>query len=290
MFTERTALGVKLFRYYMGNGEHREWEHNPTRPDILHLHINSEDGLDGRSPIRINRESLGITQAAEIYSSSWFSNGAIPAMILHSPRALTQKAKENIRKSWLDRFMGSKNANKMAILEEGITMEVVGQDPEKSQLDKLRTAQIEAAARIYRVPLFMIQAQTKDTSWGSGIEQQMLGFVNLTIAPWTTQWTQVVARDLLTRQSVNSHEASFIFNALVRGDIQTRFNAYKSAERWMTTNEIREIEDMNPIEGPAGTVLWSPSGSMPILPGQPIAVEPEPEPTQIQAPEPDRVQ
>lgn len=277
MFVERTSLGTKLFRYWMGKGEYFEVEHNPLRPEILHLHINSEDGLDGRSPIRINRDSLGITQAAETYVGSWFSNGAVPAMILHSPKALTPKAKENIRQSWLNRFMGAKNAHKLAILEEGITMEIVGQDPQKSQLDTLRAAQVEAAARIYRIPLFMIQSQTKDTSWGSGIEQQMRGLVNITLAPYFTQWTQVVARDLLTRQSFNTHEAIFIVNALVKGDIKTRFDSYASAGRWMTANEIRELEDMNPIAGAAGDVLWSPSGSLPLVDGSlPIAVEPEP--------------
>jgi HK97 family phage portal protein len=286
MFTERTALGVKLFRYWMGNGDYREWEHNPARPDILHLHINSEDGLDGRSPIRINRESLGLTQAAEQYAGSYFANSAVPAMILHSPKALTQKAKDNIRRSWLDRFMGAKNANKVAILDEGITMEVVGVEPDKSQLATLRAAQIEAAARIYRIPLFMIQSQTKDTSWGSGIEQQMLGFINLTMMPWFQQWQQVIARDLLTRQSFNTHEAIFIVNALVRGDMKTRFEAYASATRWMSTNLVRELEDLNPIEGPAGDVLWSPSGSLPMLPGAPIALEPETKPEPV-APEPD---
>lgn len=289
MITERDGLGRKIFKYYMGRSDYQEWIHNPDKPDILHLHINSEDGLDGRSPLMINRESLGITQAAENYVGSFFGNGAVPGIVLKSPRPLTQKAKDNIRKSWIDRFMGAGNANKVAILEEGIEFEVVGVEPEKSQLDKLRAAQIEAAARIYRVPLFMIQNQTKDTSWGSGIEQQMLGFINLTMAPWFQQWTQVIARDLLTRESVNSHEAIFIVNALVRGDIQTRYNAYKSAERWLPANEIREIEDLNPLEGEAGTVLWSPSGSQLLRQGETfMAVEPEPatEPTPATEPEP----
>lgn len=291
MFVERDGLGRKVFKYYMGRADYREWVHNPDKPDILHLHVNSDDGLDGRSPVMVNRESLGITQAAEQYVGSYFGNGAVPAMILKSPRALTQKAKENIRKSWLDRFMGAKNANKVAILEEGIELEIVDNNPEKAQLDKLRAMQIEAAARIYRVPLFMIQNQTKDTSWGSGIEQQMLGFINLTMAPWFQQWTQAIARDLLTRESFNSHEAIFIVNALVRGDIQTRFNAYKLAERWMTANEIREIEDMNPVDGAAGTVLWSPSGSIPLQPvGSVVALEPDPEPAPTQVPGPEKVQ
>jgi phage portal protein BeeE len=65
MFTSYDSMNRKVFKYYMGRADYKEWVHNPERPDILHLHINSDDGLDGRSPLTINRESLGITIAAE---------------------------------------------------------------------------------------------------------------------------------------------------------------------------------------------------------------------------------
>ena len=84
MFVERDALNRKVFKYWMGRGEYQTWVHNPDRPDILHLHINSEDGLDGRSPLLINRESLGITKAAEDYVGAWFgrTEGKIQHILL----------------------------------------------------------------------------------------------------------------------------------------------------------------------------------------------------------------
>ena len=287
MFVERDSLNRKVFKYWMGRGDYKEWIHNPDKPDILHLHINSEDGLDGRSPLRINRESLGITKAAEDYVGAWFANGAIPGVIATHPNKLTKTAKESIRASWLERFMGASKANKFAILEEGIAIHVVGVDPEKSQLDKLRNAQVEAAARIYRVPLFMIQNQTKDTSWGSGIEQQMLGFINVTMMPWFVLWQQVIARDLLTRESFNSHQAVFVINSLVRGDIKTRYDAYASARQngWLSADEIRELEDLNPVEGGAGAVLWMPS-NMQVASASPAILEPDPAPDPAAKPEP----
>jgi len=281
MFVERDGLNRKVFKYWMGKGQYQDWVHNPDKPDVMHLHINSDDGLDGRSPLKINRESLGITRAADEYVGRWFGNGAIPGMVLSHPGRLKDTAKENLRKQWLEKFMGASNANKLAILEEGVAVTVVGVDPEKSQLDKLRAAQIEAAARIYRVPLFLIQNQTKDTSWGSGIEQQMLGFVNLTMAPWLTQWTQAIARDLLTRQSFYTHEANFVLNALVRGDLKTRVEAYASAREngWMNGDEIRELEDLNPIPGGAGQVFWMPTYTQPMTgAGAPGIIEPDPTP------------
>ncbi len=279
MFVDRDEMSRKRFKYFMGKGDYQTFIHNPTTPDILHLHINSDDGIDGRSPLMINRDSLGITKAAEDYVGAWFANGAIPGVIATHPGRLTDKAKENIRKSWLTKFMGAAKANKFAILEEGIALTVVGVDPEKSQLDKLRNAQVEAAARIYRVPLFMIQNQTKDTSWGSGIEQQMLGFIQVTMMPWFLLWQQAIARDLLSVKSFNSHQAVFVINALVRGDIKTRYEAYNSAKQngWMNGDEIRELEDMNGIEGSAGKVFWMPTTYAPIQgDGMPAMMEPDP--------------
>ena len=281
MFVDRDALNRKRWQYWMGKGEYREWVlTNPDRPDILHLHINSEDGLDGRSPILINRESLGITRAADQYVGSWFGNGAIPGMVLTHPGRLKGEAKENLRRQWLEKFMGASKANKMAILEEGVTVSVVGVDPQKSQLQELRSAQIEAAARIYRVPLFLIQNQTKDTSWGSGIEQQMLGFVNLTLMPWLIQWQQVIARDLLSRQSFYSHEAAFVVNALVRGDLATRVQAYASAKQngWMNGDEVRELENLNPLEDGLGQIYWMPANMTPMITGAAAVLEPSASP------------
>lgn len=279
MFVERDNLNRKVFKYWMGGGDYREWVQNPERPDVMHLHINSDDGLDGRSPLRINRESLGITIAADQFVGAWFGNGATPGLVLTHPGKLKENAKENLRKQWLTKFMGASKANKLAILEEAIKIDVVGVDPQKSQLAELRAMQIEAAARIYRVPLFLIQNQTKDTSWGSGIEQQMLGFVNLTMMPWLQQWQQVIARDLLTRQSFYTHEAIFVVNSLVKGDLKTRVEAYASARQngWLNGDEIRELEDLNPVDGGAGQVFWMPTNMAPVMSsGLPVVVEPEP--------------
>lgn len=290
MIVERApSTNRKIFRYWTGisSDPWLEFEHDPVRPPVLHLHINCDDGIDGRSPLLINRESLGITRAAEEYTGGWFRNGAIPGVVATSKGRLSPRAKENIRESWLKRFAGASNANKLAILEEGIAVEVVGVDPEKSQLSELRAAQIEAAARIYRVPLFLIQNQTKDTSWGSGIAEQMTGFVNMTMMPWFIQWQQAIRRDLLSVRSRETHEATFVINALVRGDIEKRFEAYQKARQngFINGDEIRELEDLNPIEGGAGKVFWQPANMQPIGTMSPVVVEDEPGIEPVQQPE-----
>lgn len=278
---KRDGMNRKLFIVTMADGEQREFQYDPNRPPILHLHMNSHDGLDGRSPIWINRESLGITKAAEDYVGAWFGNGAIPGIIATHPGRLSPKAKDNIRRSWLTKFMGAKRANQFAIMEEGIEIQVVGVDPQKSQLKELRDDQISAAARIWRVPNLMIQNHTKDTSWGSGVEQLMLGWINGGLGPYLTQWTQAIWRDLLSRKTYRTHYAKFITAVIERGTFKDQMDAFAVARTntILNADEIREKLDENKIADGVGEHYLIPSGAQVLLgDGAPIAADPTPTP------------
>jgi HK97 family phage portal protein len=216
--------------------------------------MNSHDGLDGRSPIWINRESLGITKAAEDYVGAWFGNGAIPGIIATHPGRLTPKAKDNIRQSWLKKFMGARKANKFAILEEGIKIDVVGVDPQKSQLKELRDDQISAAARIWRVPNLMIQNHTKDTSWGSGVEQLMLGWINGGLGPYLTQWTQAIWRDLLSNKAYRTHYAKFITAVIERARSRIRWTPSPSRGRTRFSTPTRSARSWTRTRSPTVSV------------------------------------
>jgi phage portal protein BeeE len=127
-------------------------------------------------------------------------NGAIPGIIATHPRRLTPRPRRTSA-VLAEEVHGRAEGEQFAILEEGIKIDVVGVDPQKSQLKELRDDQISAAARIWRVPNLMIQNHTKDTSWGSGVEQLMLGWINGGLGPYLTQWTQAIWRDLLSNKA-----------------------------------------------------------------------------------------
>jgi HK97 family phage portal protein len=283
---DRDGLNRKRFIVTGSDGIPVPYLFTPDRPPIMHLHINSHDGLDGRSPIWINRESLGITKGAEDYVGAWFGNGAIPGLIMTHPGRLSPKAKENIRESWWKRFGGARKANGVAIMEEGIDVKVVGVDPEKSQLEELRNLQIEQVASIWRVPTHMIQHTSKTTSWGSGIEQMMIGFINSTLMPYLEQWQQAITRDLLSRKTYRTHYAKFVTAALERGDLKATMDAFAVARQNTIYNadEIRAKLEENDIADGIGEHYLIPSGSQVLLgDGVPVgtepASEPEPKPT-----------
>jgi len=273
---DRNAMNVKRYTVNMSHGMQVEYLFNPDRPPILHLHMNSNDGLDGRSPIMINRESLGVTKATDDFIGAYFGNGAVPGIIVTHPGRLTEKAKENFKKQWTEKFGGPTNRGKIAVLPEDVKINVVSTDPQKSQLTELSQEQISAAARIWRVPSFVIQNHTKDTSWGSGIEQMMIGWINTGLMPYFEQWQQAISRDCLSRKTYRTHYAKFVTAALERGDLKSTMDALAIGRQntIFSGNDCREKLDENAI-GKQGDTYLIPSGAQVLgKDGKPVVDEP----------------
>lgn len=248
--------GTLKYSYRTSNGTSREWWwDNPDNPPVFHLKINSLDGYTGRSPVTVLRESLGITRAADEHAARFFGNGALPDIILSKkgPGVMKPSAKQNFIESWKEKFGGSAKAHGIALLEEEFTVTPITMPLKDAQFLEVRSFQIEDGARMFRIPLFMLQHTTGQTSWGSGIEQMMLGAINLSFMPWFVLWEQAIARDLLTKKSFNTHFAKFLVQGLMRGDSAQRAAYYKSMHEVgaLSTNEIRDLDEMNTI-GPDG--------------------------------------
>lgn len=98
---------------------------------------------------------------------------------------------------------------------------------------------------------FIADGVVVHNSWGTGLAQQAQGFITFTMLPWMNLWSQAIARDLLTYKSFETHEAVFIPQSLVKGDLDGRTQAYEREIKigMLSPNEARELEDMNPREG-----------------------------------------
>jgi HK97 family phage portal protein len=151
----------------------------------------------------------------------------------------------------MQRQGGLDNAHRMKILEEGMKFNATTVPPEDAQFLMTRQFQVEEIARLYGVPLHMLQSQSKTTSWGSGIAQMSQGFVTYTVAPWLVKWEQELDRKLLTEAEIkDGFYIKHNVGALLRGDPATRADYYTKARNaqtgWMTRNEVRALEDLNP--------------------------------------------
>ncbi|WP_040210843.1 phage portal protein [Clostridium polynesiense] len=230
------------------------------RQDVLHIPGLGFDGLVGYSPIAMAKNAVGMIIACEEYGASFFANGANPGGVLEHPGVL--KDPKKVRDSWNEVYRGTKNSHKVAVLEEGMKYQQIGIPPEEAQFLETRKFQINEIARLYRIPPHMIGDLEKSSF--SNIEQQSLEFVKYTLDPWVIRWEQALQRSLLLPNEKKEYFIKLNVDGLLRGDYQSRMNGYSIGRQngWLSTNDIRELEDMNPIPDAEGGNLYLINGNM----------------------------
>ena len=228
--------------------------------DVLHIPGLGFDGLVGYSPIAMAKNAIGLAIATEEYGSKFFANGAAPSGVLEHPGTIKDPSK--VRESWQATFGGSGNANKIAVLEEGMKYTPISISPEQAQFLETRKFQIDEIARIFRVPPHMIGDLEKSSF--NNIEQQSLEFVKYTLDPWVSRWEQAMVRALLTPDEKKKYFFKFNVDGLLRGDYQSRMNGYATARQngWMSANDIRELENLDRIPAEQGGDLYLINGNM----------------------------
>ena len=228
--------------------------------DVLHIPGLGFDGLVGYSPIAMAKNSIGMAIACEEYGAKFFANGAAPGGVLEHPGTI--KDPQRVRESWQSTFGGTSNANKIAVLEEGMKYTPISISPEQAQFLETRKFQINEIARIFRVPPHMVGDLEKSSF--SNIEQQSLEFVKYTLDPWVIRWEQSIQRVLLTPEEKEQYYVKFNLEGLLRGDYQSRMNGYAIARQngWMSANDIRELENQDRIPTEQGGDLYLINGNM----------------------------
>jgi HK97 family phage portal protein len=243
-----------------------------TRPDgeiwwlpaaeVLHIRGLSNDGLIGYSPITMARRVFETKTRMEEYENSFYANGARPGVVLQHPHTLSPVAQAKLIESWQSRHGGAGNANKIAILEEGMTIEDLGvpqTDAQFIESQKLTKAEI---ASLFRVPLHMVNDLDRATF--ANIEQMSLEFVIYSLTPWLVCIEQAISRSLLTPSERSRYYAKHKLQALLRGDNASRSQFYSTGLQWgyLSVNDVRELEDLQPID--AGDTYFVPLNMIPI--------------------------
>jgi HK97 family phage portal protein len=252
MKIERAADGALHYIYTLPNGQDHTFRRDPRGIEpspILHLRGLSSDGLVGYSPVTVAREALGLAIAAEGFGAAFFGAGAAPSMAIKLPGKIKPDAQTRLRNNFERLYSGLDRAHRIAILEEGMSIEKIGLSQQDSQFLETRRFQVEEIARIFRVPPHMLQDLSRATF--SNIEHQAISFVVHTVMPWVVSLEQAMGRDLLSVKSWSTHQIKFAVDGLLRGDTQTRYAAYNIGRQggWLSVNEIRRLEGLNPIKG-----------------------------------------
>ena len=263
MSVDRDESGHLYYTYYRGSDEaikNKEFAVTLPPSDVLHIPGLGFDGLVGYSPIAMAKNAIGMAIACEEYGAKFFANGAAPGGVLEHPGTI--KDPQRVRESWQSTFGGSGNANKIAVLEEGMKYTPIGISPEQAQFLETRKFQINEIARIFRVPPYMVGDLEKSSF--SNIEQQSLEFVKYTLDPWVIRWEQSIQRSLLSKDEKAMYFVKFNLEGLLRGDYQSRMNGYAIGRQngWMSANDIRELENLDRIPAEDGGDLYLINGNM----------------------------
>jgi HK97 family phage portal protein len=239
--------GERRYLYYKDDGQRVAFR----QQDILHIPAFGFDGIKGYSRISLAKNAVGLALAAEKYGSRFFANDARPTVVLKSPKPMKAEAQKNLRDSWNEIYRSAENAGKVAILEEGLDLATIGIEPEAAQFLQTRQFQVAEIARMFRIPPHMLGDVTNSTSWGTGIEQQELGYLAHTLRPWLVRVEQQLNKDLLLPAERYQYFFEHLADALLRTDIVSRMNAYAVAinNAILSPNEAREAENRNPYDG-----------------------------------------
>ena len=251
---------------YVYNGGERTLR----RDQVFAIPLLGFNGLQGFSPIGMARRGIGVGLAAELYGARFFEADARPGIILSHPGQLSDVAQQNLERSWQEGYGGVSRSWRMKVLEEGMSVSTVGIPPRDAQFLELRKFQVAEIARLYRVPPHLIADVERSTSWGTGIEQQNIGLVIYTLRPYLVRIERAIRQQLMPPSMRGRYFAEFLVDGLLRGDLETRTQSYAIGRQWgwWSVNDVREMENRNPVEG--GDVYLQPLNMVDAAaPGQP---------------------
>lgn len=217
--------------------------------NMFHLRGLGGDGLIGYSVVRLAAESIGMGLATQKYGNSLFANGTVIGGVLTHPAKLNPEAHKRLRDSWEERHKGSENAHKVAILEEGMKFEQTSIPPEEAQFLESRQFTVEDICRWFRMPPHLVQHLLRATF--SNIAHQSIEYVTYTLGSPGMYWQQEIKRTLISEDDKETYFAEHEWKALLQGDPVQQAQFYKEmvVNGMMSVNEVRERENLNPIEG-----------------------------------------
>jgi HK97 family phage portal protein len=233
---------------------------------VLHVRDLSDDGFMGQARAVLAREAIAVAQAAEAFVGGFFRNNATGRLVLSSPATPDEPKRAEYRRMVAENYAGWRNASNTMFLWGGLQHEELGKQNDSEFLITPRNFQVADIARFWRVPLFLIGLEEKATTWGTGIEQQMQGFIDFTVKPWLDRWAQALGRALLDESEQEDFFFEFLLNDLVRGDLKSRMEAYQIGRLigMYSPNDLLKKENENPREDPGGDEYQqTPTGAAP---------------------------
>lgn len=231
--------------------------------EVLHIPGLSYDGLVGMSPIAVARQAIGTGLASERFGARLFARGALIQGTLQSDQNVNQVTADRLKEQWREKTTGEGNQWEIPVLPLGLKFQPIALPPADAQFIETRKFSVQEIARLFGLPPHLLGDVERSTSWGSGIEQQNMQMLTFTADPWLVRIEERATRELILDSAVY---VKFNRGALLRADMATRFMAYQRAinNGWQNADEIRALEEWDPLPDGAGQTFYRPSNVVPV--------------------------
>ena len=246
---------------------------NLDEDDVIHVPGEGFDGMRGKSVIGwAARQGAGIAMAADEYAGRFFANGARPDFALRYPSKMGKDAKDALVAHYLNQHQGLEGSHLPLVLTEGGDIKELTMSPNDTQLLDTRKFQVVDICRAFGVPPILVGDSEKQSSWGTGIEQVVLGFVKFTIHPMLVKYEQEINRKLLTSKLYRRQDyfAEWNLDGLLRGDskaqaewVRALVGGPSTGPGIITANEARHIFNYPKSADPLDDKLFRPPTGAP---------------------------
>lgn len=235
-----------VYAYY---GDDKTMSLSPD--DILHIKSLGPSIKTGKSVIQTHAETIGLGLDARKFASGFFGGNARPAGILSVKTPLNSNAWENFKKMWQTAQEKLRSEeNKTILLPAELDYKALTVSPVDTELLSMMKLNRSEIAGIFNVPAHMINDLEKATF--SNISEQTIQFIRFSVMPWVVNWEQELNRKIFTEAERKAgYFVKFNLAGIMRGTAGERATFYHAAitDGWMSRNEARQLEDMNPVEG-----------------------------------------
>lgn len=219
--------------------------------DVIHIKNVSWDGLSGMGWREIGKETLGLGIASRKFSTRFYRRGAVPSVVLEVPGKMNPKVARQLRSDWEKLQSGLDNMHRSAILQQGTKAHVLSQSAKDSQMSEMQMFNVRMTSTLTGVPPHKLGDPTRQGYNSVAADNQ--SYLDEALDIWLGRLEEECEDKLLSEEEKNGETHCIEFNRKIflQADISARYAAYGVGKqnRFLTTNEIRAYENLNPLEG-----------------------------------------
>jgi HK97 family phage portal protein len=246
--------------------------------DVLHVPGLSLNGLYGLDIVTPGGRALALARAAEVFAQKYFERRSVPSGYISIPGEIEDHGTE-LSKSWTERTAGEGGIHGTPVLENSFEFRAIPlPDNQQAQMIETRQAQNLEVIRLFRMPPNKVGDWTKATY--NNYEQAAIEYVGHTLRVWLVRWEQAILRCCISPIEQRTWFVEHAIEGLLRGDIKTRYESYATGINWgwLIADDVRELENMNPLPDGQGQVVMVPANMIPVKVLIDDMNKPEPDP------------